>query len=257
MKETQRLLKIVTELREKCPWDKKQTHQSLMPYLEEESYEVLEAIRKRNPEALKEELGDLLLQIALHSKLASEKKWFDFEAVAAGISDKMVRRHPHVYGDATYGNYDQHLKRWNEIKKKERPQKTLLEGIPKSMPSLRLAQRFGEIAAGVDFDWKDAAAVFEKIEEELGELKREIRKKNKKGCSEELGDLLFAMTQLARKLDLQAEEVLKKSCQKFEKRFELVEKQAKLTPGDVPALEKAWNRAKLTTKRGRKDTNKG
>lgn len=250
-RETARLLQVVHELRTQCPWDKKQTHKSLLPYLLEEAYESAEAIREAKPEALREELGDLLLQIALHSEIAAEKGWFTFEDVSRGIREKMVRRHPHVYAKAKKLSPKAQSARWTELKQNEKPKRKRLEGTPKSMPALMLAQRYGEIAASVGFDWKNVSGVFTKLAEEVQELRAEIRKpkKNKRRIQEELGDMVFCLANLARHLGVSAEEAGRVSALKFAKRFgametELAKEKKKPSSLSSQAWEKAWQRAK-------------
>ncbi|NBV50188.1 nucleoside triphosphate pyrophosphohydrolase [bacterium] len=248
--ETLAFLDVVRELRQKCPWDKKQTHTSLSKYLLEEAYEAAEAMNSDDPEALKEELGDVLLQVALHSEIASEKKWFDFESVAEAISEKMIRRHPHVFGDAEIKDYASHMKNWTRLKQKEKPQKKILEGIPKAMPALQLAQRYGEITSSVGFDWKKTSEVIKKVKEELKELEAEIKSnQSKKRIEEELGDVLFALAQVARHLGTDAERSLKVSSSKFAHRFEKLEnkinqKGKKISDLSEVQLEKEWQSIK-------------
>lgn len=249
--ELQRLIEIVTELRAKCPWDRKQTHRSLLRYLLEEAYETVEAIESGSKDALREELGDLLLQVVLHAEIARGKGNFSIEDVARGIADKMVRRHPHVFGDEVGLSDRDHQKRWTELKKKEKPDRGLLAGQPKGMPSLQLAQRYGEIAGTVGFDWQNAKQVWQKVEEELDELKTEVKRRrpDKKAMQEELGDLFFSLSQLARHLGLDAEAAARQSTVKFSDRFERVEKEyrqrdEKLTDASIAELEAAWQRAK-------------
>jgi MazG family protein len=248
---TQQLLEIVRRLRAECPWDKKQTHRSLLPYLLEESYEALEALQAGDVTSMREELGDLLLQIALHSEIASEKGWFTFEEVAKAIGEKMVRRHPHVFEKERTGSKKQHSQRWTELKQKEKPKRSLLEGTPKSMPSLQLSQRYGEITSSVGFDWPDAKGVLKKLDEEAKELKAELKlgKRNKKRIAEELGDLLFTIANLARHLGINAEESAKAAARKFATRFETIETEAKSKGVRLASLspkewEKHWQNAK-------------
>jgi tetrapyrrole methylase family protein / MazG family protein len=249
--ETAKLLQVVHELRTQCPWDKKQTHKTLLPYLLEEAYESAEAIREANPDSLREELGDLLLQIALHSEIASEKGWFTFEDVSRGIREKMVRRHPHVYAKEKALSKKAQSARWTQLKQSEKPKRKRLEGTPKSMPALMLAQRYGEIAASVGFDWKGVSGVFDKLAEEIKELRAEIRKpkKSKRRIQEELGDMLFCMANLARHLGVSAEEAGRVASLKFAKRFESIEAMLakdSLEPASLSpqAWGKAWQRAK-------------
>ncbi len=229
MKETKRLLKVVHDLRTQCPWDKKQTHKTLIPYLLEEANEAADALLSGKPEAMREELGDVLLQVALHAELASEKKRFTFEDVAKGLAEKMIRRHPHIYGGTKVKSAAEQTKRWTEMKAKERPKNSLLDGTPKGLPALQLAQRYGEIVGSVGFDWDETSQVFRKVREEIRELDAEIkRKKQKRSDMEmELGDLLFTVCQLARHLGLNAEIALKQSSSKFQKRFSRLERELK------------------------------
>lgn len=251
LSQTARLLEVVGDLRAKCPWDKKQTHQSLSRYLLEESYEAIDAIATKKDGPLREELGDVLLQVALHAEIANERKAFNFEDVAKSIADKMIARHPHVYGQAEILDAESQLKNWTKLKEKERPDRSLLGGIPRALPGLQRCQRYGEIAASVGFDWKDAAAVMEKTREELGELTVELnrKKKSNSAIAEELGDLLFSLTQLARHLGLDSEAVARKSADKFASRFSYLEKKFKsqkraLSDCSLEELEAAWEEAK-------------
>jgi len=249
-RQTEAFLKVVHELRQKCPWDKKQTHPSLSRYLLEEAYEAAEAMNKLDKASLKEELGDVLLQVALHSEIASEKKWFDFEGVAQAISEKMIRRHPHVFGEVEVKDYRTHMQNWTRLKQQEKPKKKILEGIPKAMPGLQLAQRYGEITSSVGFDWKKPKAVLKKVKEEYRELEEVIQKKgSKKRIQEELGDLLFSLAQVARHLGVDAEQSLKGSSMKFARRFESLEKKIKKTGRNISdlgavELEREWQTIK-------------
>ncbi len=238
-----KLLKIVHALRTKCPWDKKQTHKSLTRYMLEEAHESVEAIESGNYQNIKEELGDVLLQVILHSEIASEKDKFDFKDVCESISAKMVRRHPHVFGGETAPKNNS--KKWSELKAKENPKRTLLEGTPSSLPALVLAQRYGEIASSVGFDWETPSQVFLKVKEEIKELEVEIKSKNRKKAEEELGDLLFVLSSLARHLKLDSESALRKSSKKFKNRIEKVDahfkKQGKQMKDCSPKeLDAAW-----------------
>lgn len=222
--ETQRLLEIVRSLRKRCPWDRKQTHRSLVPYLVEEAFETIDAIETKNGRDLMEELGDVLLQVALHSEIAREAGRFTFEDIARAISDKMVRRHPHVYSGAKYRDYQTHLKNWTETKRREKPKRGRLDGLPTGMPALILARRYGEVASSIGFDWKDTRGVENKVLEEWHELRTEIRRGKKKRIAEELGDLLFTLSQLARHLDIDPEAALRFANAKFRRRFAKLEK---------------------------------
>lgn len=247
MKELERFVGIVSRLRRECPWDRKQTHRSLIRYLVEEAYETIDAIESRDTNALREELGDLLLQVVLHAEIA---KGFDIEAVAKGIADKMVRRHPHVF-EAGRDRFSksEHQRRWTELKRKEKPDRGLLDGIPRALPGLNLSQRYGEIAATVGFDWDSASQVLAKVREELAEMEREIKRRDKKKMAEEMGDLFFALANLARHLGLDADAVARKGALKFGDRFRRLEKLKKregktLGECSAPELEKGWNRVK-------------
>ena len=213
-----------------CNWDKKQTHESLIPYLLEESYEVVDALEKRDKENLKEELGDLLFQIVFHSKLASESKEFEMKDVALGITQKLIRRHPHVFSEKEDLHPDEVIANWARIKEKEKSSKNrkLLEDIPISFPALQRAKKIQEKVSSVGFDWEDAQGVLEKVDEELKELKEEIfqNSKNNLKIEEEFGDLLFSMVNLSRFLKINPETALRKANQKFENRFQFVEESA-------------------------------
>jgi MazG family protein len=248
--ETERLIGVVRRLRKECPWDRKQTHRSLTRYLVEEAFEAVEALRSRNSDAMREELGDVLLQVVLHAAIAEETGRFDIEAIAKGIADKMIRRHPHVFAPATVDRSAKGLsRRWTELKQKEKPKRGLLDGIPKALPGLLLAQRYGEIAASVDFDWDNARQVLAKLREELDELARAARTTRKAAIEEELGDLLFTAANLARHYRLDADEAARKAARKFGERFRRMEAEAKrrgTTFAELPRKEKEalWEMAK-------------
>lgn len=251
LKETKELLDVVERLRKECPWDRKQTHKSLIPYLLEEAYETIDAIEKKQPDSLCEELGDLLLQVALHAEISREKGKFSFEDVSKSIREKMVRRHPHVFASAKIKTAADQTKNWSKLKEKERGDKSLLSGLPKAMPALQLSQRYGEIAASVNFDWDSAEHVMEKVDEELAELKAEMKRKprKKEALELELGDLFFVLTRLAGHLEIDAERALRKSAAKFERRFGRMERHVKkqgrkISEFELPELEKIWQRIK-------------
>jgi tetrapyrrole methylase family protein / MazG family protein len=251
LKETNRLLEVVHQLRKDCPWDRKQTHKSLIPYLIEEAYEAVSAIEEKSRDNLREELGDLLLQIVLHSEISDEKGQFDFEDVAKSITEKMIRRHPHIFGDAEIKSAKAQTKHWSKLKSLEKPDRSLLSGLPKALPALQLAQRYGEIAASVGFDWKNATDVLEKVNEELEELIVEIKRRPRRqsALEMELGDLLFTLTRLAGHLSIDSERALRKSSQKFEERFGELEKEMKsrgklLSDCKLPEMEEAWQKIK-------------
>ncbi len=243
------LLHIMRRLRKDCPWDAKQTHQSLKPYLLEETYEVLETIDQEHYDKLAEELGDLLLQVVFHSQLGEEKKRFDFQQVVTHISRKLIRRHPHVFGDKDLKDAKAVQENWEQSKVKDEHRASLLSGIPKAAPALMQAQRLQEKAATVGFEWESIEPVYEKVKEEWGELQSAIEQGNQKEIENEFGDLLFALVNLGRFLHVNAEDALRKTNQKFIRRFEHIEKQY---DNDVEAMKRAslseldrhWEQAK-------------
>ncbi len=248
-----RLLAIMARLRDPeggCPWDLEQDLSTLRPYVIEEAYEVVEAIDSGAAGALKEELGDLLLQIVFQARLAEELGWFDFDDVAERISDKMVERHPHVFGDREVEGANEVLKNWEEIKAQERSRdRGALSGVPSALPALLKAQRTGEKAAAVGFDWQDAGGVAEKIDEEAGELRGALEAGDRAAIEHELGDLLFALTSLARHVAVDAESALQTAVRRFASRFGTVEAIAgqqglTLSELDEAALDRLWEQAK-------------
>jgi MazG family protein len=245
------LVRIVAKLRDPnggCPWDLEQTHDSLTPYVVEEAYEVVDAIKLDRPK-LKDELGDLLLQVVLHAQIASEEKTFSLQEVIEGISKKLVYRHPHVFGETKVSGTNEVLNNWEQLKQKELPKdKSILDGVPRSMPALLRAQRLGDKAARVGFDWKTADDVLPKVTEELKEI---AEAKDKKAQDEELGDLLFVLVQWARKSGRNAEEVLSAANDKFTRRFKEMERshahtgsEKRLSDLTQDHLETLWNEAK-------------
>ncbi|RZP18364.1 MAG: nucleoside triphosphate pyrophosphohydrolase [Flavobacteriales bacterium] len=226
LKALDRLLTIMDELREKCPWDKKQTIESLRHLTIEETYELGDAILENNLSEIKNELGDLLLHIVFYSKIGSETNDFDFEDVANSISDKLISRHPHIYGDVRINNEEEVKQNWESLKLKE-GKKSVLEGVPKSLPALVKASRIQDKVAGVGFDWEEPQQVFDKVKEELQELDDEISKNNADKIEAEFGDVLFSMINYARFLKINAENALERTNKKFIKRFQYLEKKAK------------------------------
>lgn len=220
-----RLLRIMARLRgpDGCPWDREQTHQSIRHNLIEECYEAVDALDAGDMEEFRDELGDLLLQVAFHAQMASESGGFDFDSVAKTISDKLVRRHPHVFGHARARNSAEVLKQWESIKKDEKKSRSIIAELPKSLPALLKADKVQRKVARVGFDWKRVDDVMAKVEEELCELKDALARGNRKQFKEELGDLLFAAVNLARFEDLQAEDLLNSATKKFAARFRKVE----------------------------------
>ena len=220
-----RLLTIMDELREQCPWDRKQTFESLRHLTIEETYELGDAILDRNLEEIKNELGDLLLHIAFYAKLGSEEKAFDMADIAHGISEKLIRRHPHIYGDVKVENEEEVKKNWEALKLKE-GKKSVLSGVPKGLPALVKAQRIQDKVAGVGFDWEEPHQVWEKVQEELAELNAEIEKGDTAAIEAEFGDLLFSMINYARFLNINPDTALERTNQKFSKRFAYLEAKA-------------------------------
>ena len=221
-----RLLDIMDELREKCPWDKKQTLESLRHLTIEETYELADAILENDLQEIKKELGDVLLHIVFYAKIGSEKKAFDIGDVANSISDKLISRHPHIYGDVKVKNEEDVKRNWEQLKLKE-GKKSVLEGVPKSLPAVVKASRIQEKVAGVGFDWEKPEQVWEKVQEELEEQNEEIKKGNKENTEKEFGDVLFSMINYARFIDVNPENALEKTNKKFINRFQFLEKIAK------------------------------
>ena len=227
LKAFDRLLTIMDELREQCPWDKKQTMESLRHLTIEETYELGDAILENDLEEIKKELGDVLLHIVFYSKIGSETRSFDIADVCNSISDKLINRHPHIYGDVEVENEDDVKRNWENLKLKE-GKKSVLEGVPKSLPAVVKANRIQDKVAGVGFDWEKPEQVFEKVKEELNELQLEINTENHDAMESEFGDVLFSMINYARFLKINPENALERTNKKFIKRFQYLEKQAKL-----------------------------
>ncbi len=253
MKEIDQLKQVVDRLRGKkgCPWDKKQTHKTLKPYMIEEAYEALDAIDSKDPDKLRDELGDLLLQIMLHSAIAEEKRLFGIKEVVLSIKDKMIRRHPHVFGGKKVSGIKEIWSNWEEIKKNEAFSRSILDSIPKALPALYRAEKSQKKASRVGFDWDCAAGAWDKVEEELLEIKELLSKKklNKKRLEEEIGDLLFSVVNVARKTGISAENALHGAVKKFSKRFLRMEKFAAnkkrgLAQMSLEQLNEAWEKAK-------------
>ena len=221
-----RLLDIMDDLREKCPWDKKQTLESLRHLTIEETYELADAILENDLDEIKKELGDVLLHIVFYAKIGSEKKAFDIADVANSISDKLIDRHPHIYGDVKVENEADVKRNWENLKLKE-GKTSVLEGVPKSLPAVVKASRIQEKVAGVGFDWEKPEQVWEKVQEELTELNEEIKAGNTKNTEKEFGDVLFSMINYARFINVNPENALEKTNKKFINRFQYLEKEAK------------------------------
>lgn len=223
-----RLLTIMDELRAQCPWDKKQTMQTLRHLTIEETYELGDAILDNDLEEVKKELGDVLLHIVFYAKIGSETNDFDIADVCNQICEKLVHRHPHIYGDVKVGNEEDVKKNWENIKLKE-GKKSVLEGVPKSLPAMVKANRIQDKVAGVGFDWERPEQVFEKVQEELVELQQEIALDDREKMESEFGDVLFSMINYARFLNIDPENALERTNKKFIKRFQYLEERAKET----------------------------
>lgn len=221
-----RLLDIMDDLREKCPWDKKQTLESLRHLTIEETYELADAILDNDLQEIKKELGDVLLHIVFYAKIGSEKQAFDIADVANAISEKLIDRHPHIYGDVVVENEEDVKKNWEKLKLKE-GKKSVLEGVPKSLPAVVKANRIQDKVAGVGFDWEEPHQVWEKVQEELSELNDEIKNNNQEKIEKEFGDVLFSMINYARFIGVNPENALEKTNKKFINRFQFLEEAAK------------------------------
>jgi MazG family protein len=254
--ELQRLLAIMARLRDPqhgCPWDREQTWASIAPHTLEEAYELADAIQRGDAGTVRDELGDVLFQVVFQARIAEEQGLFDFESVAAAIADKLERRHPHVFGTARVDSAAAQTQAWERHKQAERAARGegtgALDGVTLGLPALTRAQKLGSRAARVGFDWSDAAGVFDKVREELGELQHELQAANRQRAQDELGDVLFSLAQAARHLGLDAEAALRDANGRFERRFRRIEALLAET-GQVPAdvdmeqLEALWQRAK-------------
>lgn len=249
------LLEVMRRLRDPqtgCPWDKEQTFATIAPYTIEESYEVADAIQRNDLRDLKEELGDLLFQVVFHARIAEEMGLFDFNDVAAGMSEKLIRRHPHVFGNAGDRTAEEQNAAWEVIKAEERKAKEkhgLLDDVPVGLPALTRAAKLTKRAARVGFDWPSTQEVLDKLDEETQELKVEIAKGDMQKSHEELGDILFVLANLARKLDVEPENALRMTNAKFIRRFETIEAElAKIgktaDQSDLAEMDALWNAAK-------------
>ena len=242
------LLDIMDELRAKCPWDKKQTIQSLRHLTIEETYELGDAILNNDLEEVKKELGDLLLHIVFYAKIGSESNSFDIADVASTISEKLIYRHPHIYSDVIVENEEDVKQNWEQLKLKE-GKKSVLEGVPTSLPALVKANRIQDKVAGVGFDWEKPEQVWEKVQEELAELNEEIKKGNTETIESEFGDVLFSMINYARFIKVNPENALEKTNKKFINRFQYLENEAKklrksLHEMSLHEMDVFWNEAK-------------
>lgn len=230
-----------------CPWDRKQTHESLRPYLLEESYELVDAIDSGSDSAIAEELGDVLLQVVLHAQVAADRGAFDIADVIVQVSDKMVRRHPHVFAGGTAEDAEAVLKAWKDLKRAEG--RGLLDGVPRSAPAVQRAQQIATRAGSVGFDWPSAREVIDKIKEETEEVEEAIASGSKDAMEDELGDLMFAVVNLGRKLGLDAEAALRRTNAKFERRFggvlgKLAERGLQPEQSSLDEMDALWEEVK-------------
>jgi len=245
-----RLLKIMDELREQCPWDKKQTIESIRHLSIEETYELSDAILKGDMQEIKKELGDILLHIVFYSRIASETNSFNITDVINALCDKLIFRHPHIYGDVKAETDEQVKQNWEQLKQKEKGgNKSVLAGVPNSMPALLKAYRIQEKAKAVGFDWEKPEQVFDKVKEELSEFEEEVRHQNKQKAEKEFGDILFSLINYARFLDINPEDALEQTNKKFISRFAHMEQRVKdqgkqIADCKLAELDQYWNEAK-------------
>ena len=245
-----RFLEVLDTLREKCPWDAKQTNESLRPNTVEEVYELVDALIADDQANIRKELGDVLLHVAFYAKIADEKGEFDIADVCNSLTDKLIFRHPHIYGDVKADNAEDVLQNWEQIKLKEKGgNKTVLGGVPSALPALIKANRIQEKVAHVGFDWEEPRQVWDKLKEETAEVEAEIEKGNQEGLEEEFGDLLFSVVNAARLYGVNPENALERTNRKFIKRFNYLEKRANelgrtLKNMSLAEMDEIWNEAK-------------
>lgn len=244
----QDFIRLISILRKECPWDRKQTHESLKDNLIEEAYEVVDAIDNSDFDELKKELGDLLLHVVFQAEMASEKNEFTMNDVIRGISEKLIRRHPHVFGDTKAEDDSAVASNWESIKLSE-GKTSVLDGLPKNLPALIKAHRMQEKAANVGFDWAEWKLAWEKLNEEIDEWRHAVEFQDKEEQEDEFGDLLFSIVNVGRLLELNAEDSLRSSNRKFESRFrfieeKLAEKNRSVTESDLEEMDSLWNEAK-------------
>jgi len=243
-----RLLKIMDELREGCPWDKKQTIHTLSHLTVEETYELTDAILEENFDDIKGELGDLLLHLVFYAKIASEENKFDINDVIDGICEKLIHRHPHIYGDEKVKNEEDVKRNWEKLKLKE-GKKSVLEGVPKGLPALVKAQRIQEKVSGIGFDWDNAKQVLDKVKEEIKEFEVESQEENQDQMEAEFGDILFSLVNYARYKNINPESALERTNKKFIKRFKFLEEETKkqnlnLSDMSLDEMDLYWKKAK-------------
>ena len=244
----ERLLNIMDDLREKCPWDKKQTLESLRHLTIEETYELGDAILDGNLEEVKNELGDLMLHLVFYAKIGSEKKSFDITDVLNGICDKLISRHPHIYGDVKVSDENEVKQNWEKIKLKE-GRSSVLEGVPNSLPALVKANRIQDKVKGVGFDWEEPFQVWEKVKEELEELNEEVKQGNQDSIEAEFGDVLFSVVNYARFINVNPEDALERTNKKFIKRFKFLENEVRsmnkeLSSMTLAEMDVLWEQSK-------------
>ena len=244
-----RLVEIMDRLREECPWDKKQTIDSLRYLTIEEMYELSDAILDKNMDEIKKELGDLMLHIVFYSRIASEKKHFDITDVLNSISDKLIHRHPHIYGDVVANDVKQVKENWEKLKLKE-GKNSVLEGVPKSLPAIVKAYRIQEKVRGIGFDWENKNQVWDKVQEEIKEFQNEEKRNNAEKMEEEFGDVLFSLVNYSRFVNINPEDALEKTNKKFIRRFKYMEQKIKEDGLDLSKLSfeqmnTFWDMAKV------------
>ncbi|RUM49478.1 MAG: nucleoside triphosphate pyrophosphohydrolase [Hydrogenothermus sp.] len=252
-KNFQRLVDIVARLRRECPWDREQTNQSIKKNLIEEAYELLEAIEENNNKAMIEELGDVLLQVVFHSQIKKDEGSFDINDVIKHLIDKLIYRHPHVFGEKQVKDVEEVLNQWDKLKQKEKNRESILDGIPKRMPALMRATKVQKKAAKVGFDWTDTDLILDKVKEEIQELKEA---KTKQELKHEFGDILIALVNLGRHLGIDPEEALHEATDRMVNRFQYIEKKAKelgksLEEMPLEEMDKYWEEAKQLEKQSK------
>ncbi|MGE5238909.1 MAG: nucleoside triphosphate pyrophosphohydrolase [Chloroflexota bacterium] len=253
-----KLVEIMARLRgeDGCPWDREQTRRSLTPYILEEAYELIEAIDEDNPEKIREELGDLLLQIVFQAQIGKDRGEFDMEDVARTINEKLIHRHPHVFGEAVFDTADAVMRQWEERKREEGKHKeSVMEGVPRELPALLRAHRIQSRAARVGFDWKQTNEVIAKLEEELSEFRDALDAKDQAKIEEELGDVLFSIVNVSRFVKVNPEDALRKTISRFVSRFHYVEKRAaetgrNLAQMTLDQMDDLWKEAKAAGEEG-------
>lgn len=251
LKEFQRLLEIMTELRAKCPWDKEQTFESLRTLTIEETYELADAIIREDKKEIRKELGDILLHIVFYSEMGSETRDFDIYDVCKGLCEKLIYRHPHIFGDVDVTGSEMVMQNWEKLKLKEKGgNKSVLSGVPDSLPALIKAHRIQDKARSVGFDWEEKEQVWDKVQEEINEFRFEIARNDTKKMEAEFGDLLFSLINAARLYDINPENALERTNQKFIRRFNYLESKTisqglDLKHMSLDEMDEIWNEAKL------------